>query len=130
MLMYHLTQEAITKLFEISILLTLHHNFKCGFSQNFNVFLIKSTSEIMMINKSIKINIFKISVYLDSFCETFLSHQLKLLKNLIFSQIWVYFEPLLIGKLFDKIHIKNYYKGCNDFDLLQLDCKRLRPRPI
>ena len=39
--MYHLTQEAIIKLFEISILLTLHHNFKCGFSQNFNVFFHK-----------------------------------------------------------------------------------------
>ena len=41
MLMYHLTQEAIIKFFEISILSKFdHNNFKCatGFSQNFNVF--------------------------------------------------------------------------------------------
>ena len=39
MLMYHLTQEVIIKFFEISILSTFdHNNFKCGFSQNFNVF--------------------------------------------------------------------------------------------
>ena len=32
MLMYHLTQEAIIKFFEISILSTFdHNNFKCGF---------------------------------------------------------------------------------------------------
>ena len=34
-----LTQEAIHKCFEISILSTFdHNNFKCEFSQNFNVF--------------------------------------------------------------------------------------------
>ena len=39
MLMYHLRQEVIIKFFEISILSTFdHNNFKCGFSQNFNVF--------------------------------------------------------------------------------------------
>ena len=39
MLMYHLTQEVIIKLLEILILSTLdHHNFNCGFSQNFNAF--------------------------------------------------------------------------------------------
>ena len=32
-------EEAIIKLLEILILSTLdHHNFKCGFSQNFNAF--------------------------------------------------------------------------------------------
>ena len=34
---------------------------------------IKSTSEIMIIKKSIKINIFKISVYLDPLNEVFIS---------------------------------------------------------
>ena len=53
--MYHLTQQATVKFFEISILSTFdHNNFKCGFSQNFSV-LDKSTSEIMMIKKAIKI---------------------------------------------------------------------------
>ena len=48
--MYHLTQEAIVKFCEISVLSTFdhnnisilstfdHNNFKCGFSQNFNLF--------------------------------------------------------------------------------------------
>ena len=50
----------------------------------------------MMIKKSIKIHIFKILVYLDPFCEFFLSHQLKLLKNQYFQKF------RFILNLFDK----------------------------
>ena len=73
MLMYYLTQEAVIKFFEIStyqLLIIIISNL--DFHKT-SMFLIKSTSEIMMIKKSIKINIFKISVYLDPLMKFFIS---------------------------------------------------------
>ena len=63
----------------------------------------------MMIKKSIKINISRILIH---FVKLFISPAEMIKKFDIFKN-WVYFEPLLIGKLFDKYHIGNYQKDWN-----------------
>ena len=59
----------------------------------------------MMIKKSIKINIFKISSYLDPFREVFVSPVEITVKNRYFQKFRFILNPLNRGKFFDKIHV-------------------------
>ena len=86
MLIYYLTQEAIIKFLKYQtyqLLITIISNL--DFHKT-SMFLIKSTSEIIMIKKSIKINIYKISVYLDPLNKVFYLISWNCLWKLIFSK--------------------------------------------